>query len=107
MNQHRPVPKIGRTPQDFSPAAVPSVPHPMMPMPQPILGQSQQPTYEQAISEQMADMAMEIYCRLASSHISSGQLEPEVFRFLAKESQIAARVYFESLGVKFEEDPQS
>lgn len=77
----------------------------MLPMPQPILGQSQQPTYEQAISEQMADMAMEIYCRLASSHISSGQLEPEVFRFLAKHSQIAARVYFESLGVKFEEDP--
>ena len=108
MNQHRPVPQIGRGPQGFGRAVAPPIPHPMMPMPQPVLGQSQQPTYEHAISEQMAEMAMEIYTRLAVDHIRArGEVVPgsKALASLANSAQMAAQAYFEQLGVQFE-DPQ-
>jgi hypothetical protein len=67
-------------------------------MPSPI----DQPTPEAALAEQLQDLALEIYCRLAIEHI---QVTPEADRDysrVAQEAQQAARAYFEQMGVQFQ-----
>ena len=62
---------------------------------------------EQAIQQQMHELAMEIYTRTASGHISDDHytrpLSVELLRQLASHSQAAARAYFEQMGVQFSE----
>lgn len=75
-------------------------------------GPGQQPSAEQpisaeaAIQQQMHELAMEIFARLAAEHISDDHyttkpLSEEHLRQLASHSQRAARAYFEQMGVKF------
>lgn len=72
---------------------------------QPVLGVSPQQTAEIQVQQQMHELAMEIYSRLASGHISDDHytrpLSVELLRQLAQHSQTAARCYFESMGVQF------
>lgn len=97
MPDHRQVPGIAHGPQRFSRANAQPVQSPMM------AGQVPPPqSAEEAIAESMADMAMEIYCRVVSSHICADRVDPEVFQTLAKHSQAAAKAYFESMGVQFD-----
>lgn len=60
---------------------------------------------EAAIQQQMHELAMEIYTRLAADHISDDHytrpLSVELLRQLASHSQAAARAYFEQMGVQF------
>ena len=60
---------------------------------------------EAAIQQQMHELAMEIYTRLAADHISDDHytrpLSVELLRQLAGHSQVAARAYFEQMGVQF------
>jgi hypothetical protein len=73
---------------------------------QPVLGPPQQ-TAEIQVQQQMHELAMEIYSRLASGHISDDHytrpLSVELLRQLASHSQRAARAYFEQMGVQFSE----
>jgi len=64
--------------------------------------QQQQPgaSAEQQIQQQMHELALEIYARLAVEHLR-GDVEPEYLDVLAGRSQTAARVYFEQLGIQF------
>ena len=96
MPDHRPVPQIGRGPQQFA-----RVTHNPMTSPV-VLGQAQQPPPDAPIAEQLQDLAMEIYCRVVSSHISAGRVDAVEFRYLAKHAQTAAKAYFQSLGVQFD-----
>lgn len=98
MNQqHRPVPGIAKGPGQFSPAARPPVPHPMM--------QSQPPqppqSAEAAIADNLQDLAMEIYCRVVAQYIAAERVDREAFQTLALHSRSAAKAYFESMGVQF------
>jgi ATP-dependent helicase YprA (DUF1998 family) len=72
---------------------------------QPVLGVPQPAGAEQAIQQQMHELAMEIFARLAAEHISDDHytkpLSEEHLRQLASHSQIAARAYFEAMGVQF------
>jgi hypothetical protein len=74
---------------------------------QPVLGPPQQ-TAELQVQQQMHELAMEIYSRLASGHISDDHytrpLSVEVLRQLASHSQAASRAYFEQMGVQFHND---
>ena len=99
MGPHRQVPQIGRGPQQFTrPAPIP-IQSPMM------IGQPQQPPQPQqsqqdAIAEDIQDLAMEIYSQLAVDHIRKSQApDAQTLRDLAKSAQLAARAYFESMGV--------
>lgn len=96
MPDHRQVPGIAHGPQRFSRANAQPIQSPMM------AGQVPPQSAEEAIAESMADMAMEIYCRVVSSHICADRVDPEAFQTLAKHSQAAAKAYFESMGVQFD-----
>lgn len=68
----------------------------------------QQPiSAEAAIQQQVQELALEIYTRLAADHISDDHytrpLSVELLRQLASHSQAAARAYFEQMGVQFSE----
>ena len=88
-------------------------PNPVQPIAQHIQRFGQQPISlgpppagaEQAIQQQMHELAMEIYTRLAADHISDDHytrpLSVELLRQLAGHSQVAARAYFEQMGVQF------
>ena len=55
---------------------------------------------EQQIQQQMHELAMEIFARLAVDHLR-GDVDTEYLDVLAGRSQTAARVYFEQLGIQF------
>lgn len=98
MQRPRQVPGIAPQRQQFSRDTLPPV-QSALSMP------SQQTTPEQAIMEQMQGLALEIYSRLAVNHLSADHytepLSHEHLKALANHSQIAAKAYFESMGVKF------
>ena len=91
MSRFRQVPGIAQGPKGFSPAS-------FVPMQSP-LGQPQSPV--DGIAEQLQDLAMEIYARLAVDHIAAmGQkLDPLQLAEMAKASQTAALAYFQTMGV--------
>jgi len=99
MQRNRPVQPIGRGPQSFPQSNLPPIQSPMA------MGQQPAPSAispQEAIAEQMQDMALEIYCRVVSQHIAAGRVDREAMQTLALHSQTAAKAYFESLGVKFD-----
>lgn len=103
MQRPNPVQSIARQPQQFRRADLPPV-QSALSMGQP----QQQQTAEQAIQEQMAELSLEIYCRLAvAAHISDDSYErasdPARLQRLARDAQAAARAYFQSMGVQFSE----
>jgi hypothetical protein len=62
-----------------------------------------EPTAEVSIAEAIADLSMEIYAQLAVSHIHHNEAtDRETLQTLAKSAQLAARAYFESMGVRFD-----
>lgn len=102
MQRPNPVQSIARQPQQFRRADLPPVQSALS------MGQPQQQTAEQAIQEQMHELALEIYCRLAvAAHISDDSYErasdPARLQRLARDAQAAARAYFQSMGVQFSE----
>lgn len=98
MKQPRMVPGLAPQRQQFSRDTLPPV-QPALSMP------PQQTSPEQAIMEQMQELALEIYARLAVAHLNADHytepLSHEHLKAIANHSQIAARAYFESMGVKF------
>ena len=68
--------------------------------------QPPQQTAEGAIEEQMHDLSLEIYARLAVQHLAADHytqpLSREHLRALAEHSQIAAQAFFEAMGVQFD-----
>ena len=89
MSQHRPVPGISQGPKEFSPSSRVPIQSPMM------VGQPG----AAAVSEQMQDLAMEIYVRLAVKHIAitvQDNADNEQLQELAKASQAAALAYFQA-----------
>lgn len=66
--------------------------------------QQQMPTAspEQQVQQQMHELSLEIFARLAVDHLR-GDVDPEYLDVLAGRSQTAARVYFESMGIQFAE----
>ena len=104
MPDHRQVPQIAKGPQQFRKEDRVPIPSPMMQRleQQAAMAPGPPPSAEEAIAESMADMAMEIYCRVVSSHICADRVDPEAFQTLAKHSQAAAKAYFESMGVQFD-----
>lgn len=80
------------------------------PPPQQAIWQApQQPSPEQQIQSQMHELALEIYARIAADHLADDHytrpLSTEHLHQLASHSQLAARCYFEALGIKFDEQP--
>jgi hypothetical protein len=75
--------------------------------PVPILGQQQQmqqKQLEQQVHGMMGQMALGIYTHLATSHIATRdethqEADKDQLRKHAKEAQVAARCYFEGIGV--------
>ena len=85
----------------------------------PILGQQpqqQQPTQQQQqqqlqahVQAAMGQASLNIYTQLAIIHATERDkndlnVNPELLRQFAKESQVAARCYFESIGILKQED---
>lgn len=99
MPPPRPVPGIARGPQQFSRDTLSAIQSPLM-MP----GQQQpQQSPEAAIAETMQELALEIYARLATAHIEHNQAtDRETLQGLAQSAQLAAKSYFESMGVQFD-----
>lgn len=65
-----------------------------------------QPSPESSITEAVQDLALEIYARLAVKHIEHNQAtDRETLQGLAQSAQLAAKAYFESMGVQFNEEP--
>ena len=68
----------------------------------PLLGQQQQAA-NQAIMQAVNQLSIGIYSHLATAHISGRDehqaVDPDKLRQLAKDSQVAAKAYFEGLGV--------
>ena len=68
----------------------------------PILGQRQQ-QMEQQIQAAIAQLSMGVYSALATSHVNTRDehqsVDQDRLRQLAKDSQAAARCYFEGIGV--------
>lgn len=78
------------------------------PQPVPIIGQQQasqaqqQAQMQAAISQAIQSLAMGIYSRLATAHLGTTPThpaDPDRLRQLAKDSTVAARAYFEGIGV--------
>lgn len=75
----------------------------------PLIGQGQQ-LDERAqimahISQQLRALSQGIYVRVASDMVGDGASDADDFRQAAKDSQLAARAYFEAMGVVFEPEP--
>lgn len=86
MHQYRPVPQVHRQRQQFA------LPHSPMGQPSP-----------PDISEQVQDLAMEIYSQLAVDYLRDHQEpEPRHLETLAARAQAAALAYFRQLGVRFD-----
>ncbi len=84
--QNRPVPGIAKGPQGFSQRNLPPISNPM----------GQQPMQQESVDVSIEDdLAMEIYARLAVSHIQKQMPDRETLRTLASQSRIAAQAYFE------------
>jgi len=64
----------------------------------PILGQRQQQMQAQ-VQAAIGQLSMGIYSQLASAHIATQSVDLDRLRQLAKDSQVAARCYFEGLGI--------
>lgn len=98
MSRFRQVPGITQGPKGFSPANFVPMQSPLSQPPQ----QPQSPAAVDGIAEQMQDMAMEIYCRLAVKHIAitvQDNADNEQLQELARLSQAAALAYFQAMGV--------
>lgn len=66
-----------------------------------------QPTQQELqamLAQQLQVLAREIYCRAASDLLNDemGNMTPEGFRALADASRLAAKSYFEAMGVQFQ-----
>lgn len=98
MSRFRQVPGIAQGPKGFSQASFVPMQSPLSQPPQ----QPQSPAAVDGIAEQMQDMAMEIYCRLAVKHIAITvqDTDSEQLQELAKLSQAAALAYFQAMGVQ-------
>lgn len=96
MSQHRPVPGIAPTPKQASGQTFKPIQSPMM------FGQPPMPqlTPEQAVAEQVQDLAMEIYCRIAAQHVmhvfDASEPDTQMLRKMAHAAQEAAKAYFEA-----------
>ena len=66
-----------------------------------------QQTPEMAIQQQMGELSLEIYARLATKYLLDDRytetVSKEGLRQLATDSQTAAKAYFEAIGVQFNE----
>lgn len=102
MPDHRQVPQIAKGPQQFRKEDRVPIPSPMMQRleQQAAMAPSPPQSAEEAIAESMADMAMEIYCRLVVSAGSSA--DSSKLREMADYARTAAKAYFESMGVQFD-----
>lgn len=82
---------------------------PLMPRPKPILGSAQQPYPDQALIEQVQELAISIYSDLAVAHIQHNPhaTHPQMLKDLAQSAQQAALAYFEALGVQFDTPPKA
>ena len=102
MSTPRKVPQIGRGPQSFSQRAQSPIPSPMAQSPyQPMQQFQPQPEPVYSVEQDIQDLSMEIYARLAVEHIRTrDRAIPEVLQDLARHSQAAAVAYFETLGAK-------
>lgn len=89
MNNRQSVPGIARGPQNFSPRSLPPISNPM--------GQPPNPFDPTSTEELVQDLALEIYCRLASAIISAHMEapHPETMQRLAQHARIAAQAFFE------------
>ena len=69
--------------------------------------QQQMASAEQQVQQQMHELSLEIYSRLATRLLTDedrdGRDDPDRLRDIAKDAQLAARAYFESMGVQFAE----
>jgi len=71
----------------------------------PLLGQGQQPQQpnpqqmQQAISQAAQGLSLQVYAIAAAVAIDEGRDDPRHLRTLAQRSMIAARCYFEGIGV--------
>lgn len=75
----------------------------------PLLGQQQQ-QQQAAIQQAVQQLSIGIYTQSAAQYVSNHDLdqvlEPRRMELLARDSQRAARAYFEGLGIaKFEDKP--
>ena len=99
MNQHRKVQSIGRGPQSFTRSAQSPIQSPMPPQSaqyRPMQQWAPPPEPVYSVEEDIQDLAMEIYARLAIDHIrTTDAAMPEVLQDLAKDSRIAAQAFFE------------
>lgn len=105
MNRRLPqIPQIGRGPSQFAMDNRPPMMSPMAMGQPPQQHVSAEAAVMAAVSEDVKDMAMEIYCRLAVSHLTKNGMPADVdlLRQMATEAQTAAKAYFESLGVHFD-----
>jgi len=94
MSRFRQVPGIAQGPKGFSPANFVPMQSPLSQPPQ----QPQSPAAVDGIAEQMQDLAMEIYVRLAVKHIAitvQDNADNEL-QELARLSQAAALAYFQA-----------
>ncbi len=68
----------------------------------PMLGQKQQ-QQQMALAQAVSQLSLSIYQHSAIQHVTCRdehqQLDPERLRQLAKDSQVAAKDYFEGLGI--------
>lgn len=93
MQPPRQVPGIAQLRQQFSRDTLPPVQSPLAPPQSP----------ESAIGAQMHDLALEIYSRLAVEHLTSNpQSHSQLLQEMARSAQMAAKSYFEAMGVKFD-----
>lgn len=84
MQAPRPVPPIARGPQQFATSA---------PAPMPVMIGGQQPMTA-AEDDPEEDLAMEIYCRIIATELTTGITTDDMRRY-AKRAKQAAAIYFE------------
>lgn len=68
----------------------------------PVIGQQRQ-QFQQVVGQQLQTLSIAIYTRVAARHLEAGEPSAEHLRTLAQGSQVAARAFFESMGVQFGE----
>ena len=71
----------------------------------PVIGQQRQ-QFQTAINQQLQQLSLSIYTQLATQYLGSIEdgdvANPEHLQQLSKDSQVAARSFFEGMGVQFE-----
>lgn len=94
MHPPRQVPGIAHQRQSFAPDTLGRIQSPLAG------GQQQSP--EVAIAQQVQELAITIYCELVAKRHAGSPADPIALRLLAQDAQIAAKAYFESMGVQFD-----